>query len=57
MSDDTSLRPSEEQPPGPQPDEDLPTEGELDPERDDPDAPGVDKKSADSFPASDPPAW
>ena len=54
---DTSPHPSEDQPPGPQPDEDLPTEGELDPEHDDTDAPGVDKKSADSFPASDPPAW
>jgi hypothetical protein len=56
MSDDES-RPSENVPPGPQPNEDLPTEGEVGPEPGDAEKPGVDKKSEDSFPASDPPSW
>jgi hypothetical protein len=57
MSDDESSRPSETEPPGPQPNEDLPTEREVDPEGTDAPRPGVDKKSEDSFPASDPPSW
>jgi hypothetical protein len=55
MSEDEPRRPEETTPPGPQPEETSTDER--------PDSaggakgPGVDKKSADSFPASDPPSW
>jgi hypothetical protein len=45
-------------PPGPQPAQDTtPAEETAGSEQDSNDDPGVNEKSADSFPASDPPSW
>jgi hypothetical protein len=57
MSEDERRRPEETTPPGPQP-EDAPFQPDEYPDSDAGGrGTGVDKKSADSFPASDPPSW
>jgi hypothetical protein len=57
MPDDEPTR-TEETPPGPQPEQDTtPADEDADREQDSSDGPGVNEKSADSFPASDPPSW
>ena len=51
-------RPSPEtEPPGPQPEDADPRADEGDPAEETTEDPSVDKTSADSFPASDPPSW
>jgi hypothetical protein len=53
---DDERDPIEETPPGPQPDQAAPSDDEDDETGSDT-GPGVTEKSADSFPASDPPSW
>jgi hypothetical protein len=61
MPDDEPT-PAAETPPGPQPDQDTYPDDDKDDDKDDTkktsdDGPDVNEKSADSFPASDPPSW
>ncbi len=57
MPDDEPTPPAET-PPGPQPEQDTTSaDEEPGPAQDSSDGPDVNEKSADSFPASDPPSW